>query len=104
MEFYKVFYTTYHNNKKINQKVGKILSEKKPNDYTIFFTWSNLDNLIETYGLITGFNVWNCKKGRRISFFTKKLFLSKDERDIKEWKEKEINIKLKVEYVPYIPT
>lgn len=104
MEFYKVCFTTYHNDEKINSIVGETLTEKKPNNYEISFTWDNLDNLMETYGLETSFNVWNLKKGRRISFFTDKFFPNKNTKDIKEWKEKELNIKLKVTYTLFSPS
>ncbi len=97
MEFYNHYTTTYHNGVKVASKMcGTMLSEDTPENRTDELTWNNLKEYYHENGLALPFNVWNCKKGRLVSFFNGSLF-NKNKRDIKEWKTP-LNITVKHEY------
>ena len=101
LKFYRSFVTTYHNGKKVNEVYGgRCLEEEgKLQDHTEKITWDNLEEKYGKGGLNYAFTVFDFKKGRLISFFTN-TFLDclRNHRDIKEWKEKEIDIEIKYEY------
>jgi len=97
MEFYNHYTTTYHNGVEVASKMcGTMLSEDTPENRTDELTWDNLDEYYHENGLALPFNVWNCKKGRLVSFFNGSLF-NKNTHDIKEWKTP-LNITVKHEY------
>lgn len=96
---YQVVYTTYHNGKYINEVIGKKESKNKLNNFQVnLSSWDELDNFYQEYGLVVGFNIWNFKKGRLISFFSHHLPFG-DYADVKEWKTKNLNITLAVKYI-----
>lgn len=103
LKFYRIKYTTYHNDEIINSySKAVILTEKDMTTKTYNFTWENLTELYQEHGLKCAFNIWNFKRGRRVSFFTDHFF-KKNHRDIKEWKQPNLNITLVVEYKPFEP-
>ena len=97
LKFYSIAYKTYNNGTYIDTHYSRTLKEESEvkNDF-ISINWNNLSEIYHKYGLSLPFNIWNFKKGRRISFFDGNPF-KKDFRDIKEWKTK-LNITVKVEY------
>lgn len=99
MKFYYVYNTTYHNDTRIGTCVSKILVNEVPNAKTTILTWDNLEENYRKNGLLYKFNIWNCKKGRRVSFFLDTLFC---EKDVKEWKE-ELNIRIETTYKEFSP-
>lgn len=99
MKFYYVYNTTYHNDTKIGTCIGKILVNEVPKAKTTILTWNNLEENYRKNGLSYKFNIWNCKKGRRVSFFLDTLFC---EKDVKEWKE-ELNIRIETTYKEFSP-
>lgn len=103
MKFYYRYVATYHNGTLIGTNVGRMLTAKEPTAEVINLTWDNLQKYYSEDGLSYKFNIWNFKRGRRVSFFLEKLFLKKDERDVKEWKE-DLNIQIKITYKEYTPT
>lgn len=104
MKFYHVYNTTYHNNTCIGTYVSTILTDKEPKTETILLTWDNLEEYYNRNFMFCKFNIWNFKKGRRVSFFTDTfLFAKKDERDVKEWKE-ELNIRIETTYKEFNPS
>lgn len=107
LKFYRTYYQTFNKGHLIGTDSGKMLIEerKKPKDEVIDFTWDNIRDLYSKYGILTSFGLWNLKKGRRISFFTDSLIFVKPwEKDIKEWKEKELDLKLQISVEEYTPS
>lgn len=101
LKFYQAYATTYHNNIKIGSRklIGRYLVEENTlKNYTDVLTWGNLEEKYHNNGLTYNFNIWNFKKGRRISFFGGVKLSDKNTWDVKEWKEKELNIKIEYEY------
>ena len=84
MKFYYVYTTTYHNDTRIGTCVSKILVNEVPKAKTTILTWDNLEENYRKNGLLYKFNIWNCKKGRRVSFFLETLFYEKDVKERKE--------------------
>ena len=104
LQFYRIRYTTYHNGEIIKSRSNAvILTEKDITTETYNFTWENLTELYHEHGLECAFNIWNFKKGRRVSFFTTHYF-KKNHYDVKEWKHPNLNITLVVEYTPFEPS
>ena len=99
MKFYYVYTTTYHNDTRIGTCIDKILVNEVPKAKTTILTWDNLEENYRKNGLLYKFNIWNCKKGRRVSFFLDTLFC---EKDVKEWKE-ELNIRIETTYKEFSP-
>ena len=99
MKYYRCCAETYHNGKLIGaQNGGGRLTEKElPAKEKFILTWENLSEMYNKLDLLCDFNVWNFKKGRRVSFFGCRLF-DKNTWDIKEWKE-ELNVEVKVYYL-----
>ena len=98
MDFYYVNYITKHCGHVIGSYTGKVLLEDKPEDKHYDITWDNLREVYEEAGLVCKFNIWNCKKGRRVCFFIDGLIPHKWEKDIKEWKNPNLDITLDVIY------
>lgn len=105
MEFYYIRYKTYHNDTLINSTSGStILTDVEPQDNTIYLNWENLEKYYSEDGFFYPFEIWNFKKGRRISFWSGHLFpRNKDERDVKEWRE-ELNVRIEVTYKKFKPS
>ena len=99
MKFYYVYNTTYHNDTRIGTCISKILVNEAPKAKTTILTWDNLEENYRKNGLLYKFNIWNCKKGRRVSFFLDSLIY---EKDVKEWKE-ELNIRIETTYKEFSP-
>lgn len=104
MKFYYKYTTTYHNNTKIGTNVGRVLLDEEPQKEITNLTWDNLDEQYYENGLTYQFNIWNFKRGRRVSFFVDKMFFfTKDERDVKEWEE-DLNVRIEVAYEEFNPS
>lgn len=89
MKFYDEYYTTYYNGEKVDAYVNMVCADEIPEDRTIKITWDNLNKVYRELGCILPFNVWNFKRGRRISFWH-------DYKDIKETKQPILNMEVKV--------
>ena len=96
MKYYTTYAETYHNGKLVGvQDGGHCLTEEElPKEEVFTITWENLSQMYQDLNLLCDFNIWNFKKGRRVSFFDGKLF-DKNTWDVKEWKE-ELNIEVRV--------
>lgn len=98
MEFYIHKMTVYNNNKEIAYvHCGTGLADIIPDNHTDNVNWNNLNEYYKKYDLIAPFNIWNTKKGRRISFFNSSIF-NKNTWDIKEWKT-DLNLTFKHDYM-----
>ena len=99
MKYYRCCAETYHNGKLIGAKNfgGRLTEKELPAKEKFILTWENLSEMYNKLDLLCDFNVWNFKKGRRVSFFGFRLF-DKNTWDIKEWKE-ELNVEVKVYYL-----
>ena len=104
MKFYYSYATTYHHGKEIGTIVGKMLTDKEVSTEVYNITWENIETMYQQLGLECKFNVWNFKKGRRVSFFTENFIPRKYERDVKEWKEKDLNITVEITYKEWKPS
>jgi hypothetical protein len=78
-------------------------SDEMPTNKTIPITWENLTDVMRAYGIVVGFNVWNLKRGRVISFFDSEIFNRKTW-DIKEWKEPDFDLSLETTFEEYTPS
>lgn len=96
LNYYLVFYTTLHKGQVINNRVGHTILDETAATETqhIPITWENLDEINEKCGLTVAFNVWNCRKGRKIEFFTWC-------KAIKEWKTTDPELELRITYNRY---
>lgn len=107
LKFYRTYFHTYNKGHLIGSHSGRALTEEneRPKEEIINFTWENLLSLYSKYGILTSFSLWNMKKGRLISFFTDSLIFVKSwEKDIKEWKEKELDLTLQISVEEYTPS
>lgn len=104
MKFYYRYVATYHNDTRIGCSIGKVLTDEEPQPETHFLNWGSLEEMYKAFGMACKFNIWNCKKGRRVSFFTDSFFPKKDEWDVKEWKHPALNIRLEVSYREFTPS
>lgn len=104
MKFYYRYTTTYHNDTRIGCEAGRMLTDIEPTAETIHITWDNLNEMYQKLGIGCKFNIWNFKKGRIVSFFTDGFFPKKDERDVKEWKHPNLNIRMEITYREYNPS
>lgn len=101
LKFYRCYVTTYHNGKEVSKNYGgRYLEEEgKLQNHIEKLTWDNLDEKYKENGVNYAFTIYDFKKGRMISFFAETLIDQlKNHWDIKEWKQKEIDIKIKYEY------
>nr|DAI07918.1 MAG TPA: hypothetical protein [Caudoviricetes sp.] len=98
IDYYRIKCTTYVNGKeKSVHSLCNLLTEEQTQTKEIKITWENLNTVYYNWGLVLPFNYYQFKKGRVISFFRSSLF-DKDSWDIKEWKQKELDIVLKIQY------
>lgn len=96
---YNVIASTYHNDTFINYTQGTLNTDIQPTDETIELTWDNLSEFYQKSGCLVSFNIWNGKKGRRVSFFSDRFLPIGDYADVKEWKTKDLNITIKIKFV-----
>lgn len=102
LNFYKHYTTTYKNGEKIRTKYcGEFIAEETPENFTEEITWENLKENYAERGFCYPFNIWNFKRGRRVSFFID--YGEKIARDIKEWKEP-LSLTVVHEYTLYEPS
>lgn len=93
LNYYHVHYTTKLNGEVISTDHSScICTEEEIKNEVIAVNWQNLGSFYNEYGLVCGFNVWNVKKGRRISPFDKMLH------DRKEWEHPETGLTFEVVY------
>lgn len=98
IDYYRIKHITYVNGKeKSVHPFYNLLTEEQTQEKEIKITWENLDKVYYKWGLVLPFNYYQFKKGRLISFFGGSYF-DKNNRDIKEWKQKELDIVLKIQY------
>lgn len=98
INYYQLKCTTYVNGKeKSVHSFCTLLNEEKTQEKEIKITWENLDEIYYKWGLILPFNYYSFKRGRIISFFHGSLF-NKNNWDIKEWRQKELDIIIKIQY------
>lgn len=99
INYYQVKCTTYVNGKeKSVHSFCTLLDEEKTQEKEIKITWENLDKVYYKWGLILPFNYYSFKRGRLISFFYGLNPFNKSTWDIKEWKQKELDIVIKIQY------
>lgn len=99
LKFYRCYFETINKGQVMYGDSSRVLVDEKdkPQNETIQITWDNLKQVHQKYGIDVGFNVWTRKKGRVISFFNGNLIFRKNyEKDLKEWKNKELDLQLKV--------
>lgn len=97
LKFYSVMYKTYNNGTFIDGNYTTILAEEGDiENKTVFVNWDNLSEFYHEYNLMLPFNIWNFKRGRRVSFFNGNPF-KKNFRDVKEWKTP-LDIKIVIDY------
>lgn len=96
LKYYLVYYSTLYNGQVINSNIGRIILDETAATETqhIPITWENLNTIYNEYGLSFAFNIWNCHKGRKIEFFSRRSA-------IKEWKTTDFNLELRISYTPY---
>lgn len=101
--FYRVYYSTYHNGVEIYTECSNTLTNQNPEDFEIEITWDNLQEVYYKYGVFLPFNIWNFKRtGLYVSFFSHRPF-DKNTADIYK-KRNDLNITLKISYRKYSPS
>lgn len=70
LKYYLVCYSTLYNGQVINNYIGHVILDETAATETqhIPITWENLNEINNEYGLSCAFNIWNCRKGRKIEF------------------------------------
>lgn len=98
LEYYVINTSTFHNGELIDSDFGgyTLCEAVEKETEEIEVTWENLESVYPTIGMSCGFNVWNSKRGQRVSFFNGNPF-KKNFRDVKEWK-KPLNIRFVINY------
>lgn len=97
LKYYKITYMTFRNNEEIISYSGTTIQEEGAVENKIFhLNWDNIEEIQKQYGAYLGFNIWEKKKGRVISFFGWN-------KDIKEWKTKELNLIFEILYMEVTP-
>lgn len=96
LTYYLVCYSTLYNGQVIKNNIGRVILDETASTETqhIPITWKNLNEINDKYGLSCAFNIWNCRKGRKIEFFSWRSA-------IKEWKTTDFNLELRISYTPY---
>lgn len=96
LKYYLVCYSTLYNGQVINNNTGHVILDETAAIETqhIPITWENLNTIYNEYGLSCAFNIWNCRKGRKIEFFSWRSA-------IKEWKTTDFNLERRISYTPY---
>ena len=98
IDYYQAKCITYVNEKeKSVHSCWSLFTEEQIQNKEIKIIWENLDKVYYKWGLVLPFNYYQFKKGRVILFFNDSLF-NKNDWDIKEWKQKEFDIVLKIQY------
>lgn len=100
MNYYKVQQTTYLNGKRIRSHCGNSLTDIEPQDSVIKITWDNLEEELPKIGPC-GCNLWHRKRGRMLQFFPDN---SCWDFWVKEWKEPNIIIEIKITYTLTTPS
>ena len=96
LKYYLVCYSTLYNGQVISNNIGNVILDETAATETqhIPITWENLNTIYNEYGLSCAFNIRNCRKGRKINFFSWRSA-------IKEWKTTDFNLELRISYTPY---
>lgn len=98
IDYYRAKCITYVNGKEIStHSFCDLFTEEQIQNKEIKITWKNLDKIYYKWNLFLSFTYYQFKKGRLISFLHGSLF-NKNNWDIKEWKQKELDIVLKIQY------
>ena len=98
IDYYRAKCITYVNGKeKSAYSFSGLFTEEQVQNNNIKITWENLNEVYYKWGFTLPFNYFQFKKGRRISFFNGSLF-NRNNWDIKEWKQKKLDIVLKIQY------
>lgn len=103
LKFYRIYYNTIVKGYRVDTKVAKMVTEEVLHNDKIVLTWDNLTEMYQKYGLELGFNIWNMKRGRRVSFWNMEI-RNRKTWDIKEWKESQLDLILDIEYREYTPS
>lgn len=105
VKFYEQTISTYLNNEVV-ESYNFIILEEEPQTEEIKVTWENLEDIVYRFGCWLPFTFWNFRKGKVISFFNHLILLhyGRKLKDIKEWKQKETNIYIKISYTDYTPS
>lgn len=98
IDYYRAKCITYVNGKEIStHSFCDLFTEEQIQNKEIKITWKNLDKIYYKWNLFLSFTYYQFKKGRLISFLHGSLF-NKNNWDIKEWRQKELDIVLKIQY------
>lgn len=99
INYYFVYYITKLNGETIHTERGICMCEPQEiSEKFININWHNLVDFYREYGPMCGFNVWNTKKGRRISLSNKPFH------DRKEWKHPNTGLTFEIAYRVYEPS
>lgn len=99
LNYYFIYYTIKLNGESVNcERTSYICSEEEAKNEVISINWDNLKDFYHEYSSVCGFDVWNTKKGRRISLFGKAFS------DRKEWKHPETGLTFEIMYRVHEPS
>jgi len=107
LEFYRISIEVYNNNEYISTDTrlnlvddSLVILEEYSQNIT---NWNTLSEYYKNNGLWLPFTLYDTKRGRRICFFEPRIF-NKNTWDIKEWKQKELDIKITYYYTKINPS
>ena len=107
LEFYRISIEVYNNNKYISTHTrlnlvddSLVILEEYSHNIT---DWNTLSEYYKNNSLWLPFTLYDTKRGRRICFFEPRIF-NKNTWDIKEWKQKELDIKIVYYYTKINPS
>jgi len=107
LEFYRINIAIYNNNEYISTHIRINLIDESLvilESYSEQITnWDSLWTYYEQNGLWLPFTLYKTKKGRRLCFFEPRIF-NKNTWDIKEWKQKELDIEIKYQFTKINPS
>lgn len=100
LKFYSTTLRTFINGTKVDTRYcNDILTDIPPVDKEIIVNWDNLDDVIYKYDLVIPFNCRHSKRGKIIMFWSNYRYgQRKLTRKIKEYKQADPGITIKIEY------
>lgn len=107
LEFYRISIEVYNNNEYISTHAqinliddSLVILERYSEHIN---SWDTLCTYYERNGLWLPFTLYKTKKGRRLCFFEPRIF-NENTWDIKEWKQKELDIKITYDFSKITPS
>lgn len=101
LNFYNRVRKLYRNGEVIDSEWGQCLrNESEAQSTEMTLTWDNFREVINSPGFHVPIHWWETKKGIKVTFAFGNNPFSKHTRAIKQWKKKELGLKITIDYIP----